>query len=161
MVKKGTIGAMSQVSEETVVWGKELEKEDFVKIPRALICMPRFLGKPAWDKLQIEARHVMLILVLASKKFKRKPIRAYWEELGEDLGVDKDTVRKWAYKLRDQGLLEIIQHRGRGNNRVGQKNERNEFKITGFLDKLAIAGRARNKDREDRRNIRQQERGDV
>jgi hypothetical protein len=37
---------------------------------------------------------------LAGRKFQRKPIRAYWEEVAWDLGVGKDTVRKWAYELK-------------------------------------------------------------
>lgn len=99
---------------------------------------------------KLKPRHVLLLLSLASRKFKKKKIRVYWEELAEDLGVNKDTVRKWAYELRDWGLLWIAQHRGRDpdRNRVGHRNERNSFDPSSFVEVVDKAYRIRRKDRE-------------
>lgn len=121
----------------TVVWGEGVEKGDFLKVPRAMIRLHRYQ-----DGLSaLKSRHMMLLLVLASRKYQHKPTRAYWEELADDLGVSKETVRKWAYELRDQGLLRIKQVRGRDreNHHVGYKNDKNIFDITPFVKVVAKA----------------------
>jgi DNA-binding GntR family transcriptional regulator len=78
---------------------------------------------------------MMLLLVLASRKYKDRPIRVYWEELADDLGVGRDTVRKWAYELEKQKLLKIKRKRSREpeDNRLGFRNDRNVFDLTPFV----------------------------
>ena len=97
-------------SEATIVWGKDVEAGDYLKVPRVILARGRY---PIEGLRGLKPRHLLLLLVLAGRKFKRSRIRAYWEELADDLEVSKDTVRKWAYELRDRGLLHIAQHRGR------------------------------------------------
>jgi hypothetical protein len=117
--------------EATVVWGREVEQGDFLKVPRALLCLHRYRDGLKW----LKPRHLTLLLVLAGRKFQNKPIRVYWEELANDLGVNRDTVRKWAYQLEDKGLLRIRRIKGRDpdNNRVGVRNDRNAFDLSPFI----------------------------
>ncbi|MCA8993475.1 MAG: hypothetical protein KDA88_15915 [Planctomycetaceae bacterium] len=150
--RRTLIGKQAVEGGTTVVFGKEQEANDFIKVPRSLIRMARYLGEPKWSELGLKPCHVMLLLTLAARKFKTDPIRAYWEELAEDLGVAKDTVRKWAYKLQKKGLLEILQHKGRKDHAVGYKNDRNEFVLNGFMQVHDVAWQARRKDRQDRKN---------
>lgn len=137
-------------SQSTVIWGKEVEAEDFIKVPRAFLRLSRYLT--AGELKDIKPRHLMLILALAGWKFQRKPIRAYWEQLADDLGVKKDTVRKWAYELREKGLLVITQHRGRDPKKhgVGYKNDRNSFDIGPFVRLVDKAYKIRLIDRKKR-----------
>ncbi len=130
--------------EVTIIWGEIVEAEDYIKVPRALLRLPRYQ-----TQYKLKPRHVLLLLSLASRKFKKKTIRVYWEELAEDLGVNKDSVRKWAYELRNWGLLRIAQHRGRDpdKNRVGHRNERNSFDLSPFVEVVDKAYRLRRKDR--------------
>ena len=133
-------------SESTVIWGKEVEAEDFVKVPRVLLR----LGRYGLRELEgLKPRHLLLLLVLAGRQYQRRPIRAYWEELAWDLDVKKDTVRKWAYELKEKGLLRITQHRGRDpdDKRVGYRNERNSSDISPFVRLVGQAYKIRQKDR--------------
>ena len=117
----------------TVIWGDDLESGDFIKVPRTFVWLGRFANL---RKLGVQPRHQLLILALAARKYEKKPIRVYWESLAHDLGQKKDTVRKWAYELRDMGLLRITQHRGRDpeTGRVGYRNDRNSFDISPFVE---------------------------
>lgn len=137
----------SAESKSTVVWGKDVEAEDFVKVPRTVLRLARYD-----TSINLQPRHMMLLLSLASRKFQDKKIRAYWEELGDDLGVSKDTVRKWAYELEKRGVIKIIRHRGRDQKRrrVGVRNDRNEFDLSPFIARVEKAFRVRERDREER-----------
>jgi len=77
---------------------------------------------------------LILLLALAARRYKQAPLRVYWQELADDLGVSKETVRKWAYELKKQRLLGIKQIRKRepGDNRVGYRNEKNLFSLAPF-----------------------------
>ena len=133
-------------SEATIVWGKDVEAGDYLKVPRVILARGRY---PIEGLRGLKPRHLLLLLVLAGRKFKRSRIRAYWEELADDLEVSKDTVRKWAYELRDRGLLHIAQHRGRDpdDKRVGYRNERNSFDIAPFVRLVEQAHKMRRADR--------------
>jgi hypothetical protein len=139
--------------DSTIIWGTKLEQEDFIKVPRALLMLGRYGDEKA---KVLEPRHILLLLLLAGRKYKDKPIRAYWEELAEDLGRGPSTVRKWAYQLRDSGLLKLRQHRGKDpeTNRPGIRNERNSFDFSPFLAILETAYDARSRVREARRERR-------
>lgn len=106
-----------------------------------LVLFYRFGGYGDKKLKALQPRHLLLLLALAGRKFKTKPIRAYWQELAEDLGVKVNTVRKWAYELRDYGLITIKQHRGRDpeTNRSGIRNERNSFSLEPFVQALRAA----------------------
>ncbi len=134
----------------TVIWGAEVEHEDFVKVPRTLFRLGRYDAELA---ARLKSRHILLLLALAARKFENKPIRAYWEELAEDLGESKNTVRKWAYQLRDSQLLVIRHHRGRDpeRNKPGHRNERNSFDIAPFVAAVEKAWRNRCIDRKRRK----------
>jgi hypothetical protein len=86
-------------------------------------------------------------------------LRIYWQELADDLGVSKETVRKWAYELKKLRLLGIQQVRGRdkGDNRVGYRNEKNIFSLTPFI---AVVKEAK-AERERLRNSKPKHREDV
>ncbi|MBA3483399.1 MAG: hypothetical protein H0T51_16440 [Pirellulales bacterium] len=144
--KKGS-ASDGHLDESTVIWGKKLESGDFIKVPRALLRIYRYRDGLA-DKLK--PRHILLLLVLASRRFKEKPLRVYWEELADDLGVSRETVRKWAYELIEEGWLTTTQVRGRDktDKRIGYRNERNIFDIGPFVElvKEAKAERDRQKD---------------
>jgi hypothetical protein len=135
----------------TVIWGKELESDDFIMVPRTMLYLGRFVDI---RKRGIQPRHHLLILALAARKFGKKPIRAYWESIAQDLGQKKDTVRKWAYELRDMGLLRITQHRGRDpeTNRVGYRNDQNSFDISPFVEFVKESHPARQAQRKKHKN---------
>ncbi len=116
----------------TVIWGNVLEEKDFIKLPRTVLTLGRDSGEMG---NVLKPRHLLLILALMGKQFQKKPVREYWETLAIDLGVKKDTVRKWAYELRDAGYLKITQHRGRDpdRNRPGIRNEKNSFDYSAFV----------------------------
>jgi hypothetical protein len=107
----------------TQIWGSELEKDDYIKVPRLLLQ----LGKYDQEKIgkKILPRHVLLILTLASRKYKRKPLRAYWEELARDIGAKPGTIRNWAYEMEKLDLLKINRHKGPSRNpeKPGVKKE--------------------------------------
>jgi biotin operon repressor len=109
--------------QSTAIWGSALESGDFIKVPRALIRIHRYKDGLAG---RLTPRHQMLLLVLATRRFKAKPLRAYWQELADDLGVSRETVRKWAYQLRDMKLLGISQVRKREkeDKRIRYRNEK-------------------------------------
>lgn len=132
-------------SSPTIVWGTEIEADDFLKVPRTVLRLARYLPSS-----KLKARHIVLLLSLASRKFQKKKIRVYWEELADDIGVSKNTVRKWAYELKKLRMLKIIPHRGRDleGGAVGTRNERNEFDLTPFIEVCATAYRVRKQDRE-------------
>jgi hypothetical protein len=125
-------------SEHTIVWGTTLERNRFLKLPKILAYLGRYDSRIG-DKIQ--PRHILLIIALACRKFRDEPIRAYWQELASGLGVRADTVRKWAYELRDAGLLLITQNRGPtlGAGRLGVRNDRNSFDISPFVRLVADA----------------------
>lgn len=105
----------------------------------------------------LQPRHLLLLLVLAAKKYKNKPIRIYWQELAEAVGAKPDTVRKWAYQLRDMKLLRIKQFRGRDSekNKPGYRNDRNLFDIAPFVQRLETAFRLRQQERAIRKEKRE------
>lgn len=120
----------------TVVWGAA-EAEDFLKVPR---CLLRPGASSDLAKLNLKPNDLILLLALAERKFKEKHIRAYWEEIASDLGFKKDTVRKWAYSLRDRGIIKIRNHKGRDDqNKVGHRNERNTFDLSPFVKAVESA----------------------
>jgi hypothetical protein len=55
----------------------------------------------------LQARHLLLVLNLAGRRYHDAPLIVDWSELAHDLGTKPDTVRHWAYELRDMGLLKI------------------------------------------------------
>lgn len=132
-VRKKKAAAVNGGEDSTIIWGRKLETNDFIKVPRALLRIYRYKDGLA-DKLK--PRHILLLLVLASRRYKDTPLRVYWEELADDLGVSRETVRKWAYELISLGLLETKQVRGRaqGERRIGYRNERNIFDISPFVE---------------------------
>ena len=145
----------------TVVWGKSNEADDFLITPRAVLYLGRY--DPELSEM-LRPRHLLLLLVLAAKKYLNKPIRLYWQELAETLGVRPDTVRKWAYQLRDMKLLQIRQFRGRDpkTNKPGIRNERNQFDIEPFVKRLERAFRLRRQERDQRKRLREANRqGDT
>lgn len=110
-----------------------LVKDDFVRVPRSVLYAGRYIDK---SHLVTNPRHRMLLLNLVARDFKGAPIRAFWEELGTDLGVSGETVRKWARELKTKKLLVIKTHTGpvrdpeRG--RPGYRNDRNTFDLRPF-----------------------------
>jgi|GEM_PF-3111371 len=139
----------ASASKNTRIWGSA-EADDFVKVPRCLL-RPGASSVLADKKLQ--PRHLLLLLSLAERKFQNKRPRAYWEEIASDLQIKKDTVRKWAYELRDMGLIKIKNHHGRDpdKDRVGYRNERNSFDLSPFVDLVEQAYRERKNAKETRR----------
>jgi hypothetical protein len=112
----------------TVVWSPAMEAEDFLKVPRTLLRLGRY-DRTLAGKMQ--PRHILLALALASRKFRDLPIRAKWTDLAYDLGTRPDTVRKWAYEMKQAGLLHIE----RPKSSVDRGDRRNKF----YLDKLVHA----------------------
>lgn len=123
---------ISGETKHTVIWGEDVESDDFVKVPRALIRLGRYdkrAGKGA-----IQPRHIVLLLTLASRRFRDRPLRTTWTQLGQDIGVRPDTVRKWAYELRKANLLHIVSGRDRADG-----DRRNEFDLTPFVEAIRAA----------------------
>ena len=114
----------------TVVWGP-LEQQRFLKLPKTFAFLGRYDDRVG-DTIQ--PRHLMLINALACRKFGDEPIRAYWQDIASGLGVRPDTLRRWAYELRDLGLLEITPH-----TEAHGGNGPNEFNITPFVALLEDA----------------------
>ncbi|MGD2109911.1 MAG: hypothetical protein PVI86_11020 [Phycisphaerae bacterium] len=114
----------------TKVWGR-LEKRRFLKLPKTFAFLGRYddrVGK------QVHPRHLMLIIALACRKFQDEPIRATWDDIASGLGVRADTLRRWAYELRDLDLLTITRHRDPFGG-----NGPNEFDVSPFVALLEDA----------------------
>ncbi len=133
----------------TVVFGEALESRNYLRTPKAFIHIRSF-DHPLAKKLK--ARHIHLILVLAAKKYKKNMIRRYWARLAQDLGVSTETTRKWAYELRDAGLIKIIPFtgklklpapKGKPGMTPGFRNEANGFDLTPLIDLITQAAAAR------------------
>ena len=101
---------------------------------------------------KIKARHIHLILVLAAKKYKSNMIRRYWARLAQDLGVSTETARKWAYELRDAGIIKIIPFTGKRklpapkakpSTNPGLRNEANGFDLSPLIELITLAKEAR------------------
>jgi len=139
----------------TVIWG-DAELKDFIKVPRALIYLRGFVAaQPKYDKLK--PHHLLFLLALAARKFKKKKIQAYWLYLGRDLGVEKDTVRKWAYQLEKMGLLTITRFRRKTDAKSptpGFRNDKNAFDLTPFVSLVETAYAARRKVQDSKRRRR-------
>jgi|GEM_PF-4754543 len=131
--------ASKSAESATHVWSGFLEKENWLKAPRTIFFLGRYENQIG---ARLEPRHILLILKLAASKYQDKPIRFYWETLARDLGVKRDTVRKWGYELKRMGLLKITQHRGRPSDKgPGFRNDKNSFDISPFVEKLERAYR--------------------
>ncbi|MEE9294075.1 MAG: hypothetical protein V3W34_03800 [Phycisphaerae bacterium] len=114
----------------TVVWGF-LEQQRFLKLPKTFAYLGRYDNRVGTD---VQPRHLMLIIALACRKFGEEPIRAHWQDIASGLGVRTDTLRRWAYELRELGLLEITNHKNADGG-----NGPNEFDITPFVELLERA----------------------
>ncbi len=144
-------------SGSTVVFGDLLESKQYLKTPKAFIHIRSF-DHP--DAKKIKARHIHLILVLAAKKYRSNMIRRYWARLAQDLGVSTETVRKWAYELRDAGLIKIIPFTGRNKKlptprskqvvNPGFRNEANGFDLTPLIELVTKAQQAHKQARDGR-----------
>ena len=82
----------------------------------------------------LKPQHLWLLLALQSERYEsRRQPRYYWAELAGWAGVSVSTVRRWAYELKDLGLLKIIPCREQSaseRKRVGVKNDRNRFDLS-------------------------------
>lgn len=107
---------------------------DWFQLPKSVV--QNMVGFDTPGAFKFKPHHLWLILALQADRYRDRIPRYYWEELAEWAGVDKNTVRRWGYELRDAGLLEIKQNRkvvSEGNTRrVGYRNERNEFILGPF-----------------------------
>jgi len=128
----------------TVVWGS-LEKSRFLKLPKTFAFLGRYEARAGNE---IQPRHLVLIIALACRKFGDQPIQAYWQDIATGLGVRTDTVRRWAYELRDLGLLEITP-RSSSKGRNGP----NEFDIAPFVALLEDADRMWQQQQAQRRTV--------
>lgn len=121
----------------TKVWTDQLERARFLKVPKILFYLGRYEPLMGED---LQPRHILLLLALASRKFREEPIRAYWSDLASALGTRRDTVRRWAYELRDMKLLRILREGGEDSPRGrSYKDERNTFDIAPFVALLDSA----------------------
>jgi len=130
MIESSRTPTVSRAS--TVVWGN-LEEKRFLKLPKMFAYLGRYDQRVGTE---IQPRHLVLIIALAIRKFGDQPIRAYWEEIASGLGVRSDTLRRWAYELRDLGLLGI-----KASKSAQGRNRRNEFDIGPFIELLERADR--------------------
>lgn len=133
----------------TKVWGESIETDDFVAVPRALVWLGRH--DPELCK-KVEARHLWLLMALAARKYRKQPIRVYWQSLATDLGVPTSSVRRWGYELRDAGLLRIRNRRKAGElvsaaDPSVLRNDRNEFDFELLEEALQPALRSRERAR--------------
>lgn len=128
----------------TVVWGR-LEHRRFLKLRKTFAFLGRYNDRVGRD---IHPRHLMLIIALACRKFADEPIRATWDDIASGLGVRTDTLRRWAYELRDRGLLIIKQHRDPHG-----ANGPNEFDIRPFVALLEEADETWQERQETRRQL--------
>ncbi|HMO24670.1 MAG TPA: hypothetical protein PKB10_00220 [Tepidisphaeraceae bacterium] len=95
------------ISDSTSIWGNVMEAGDFLKVPRVLTRLARYDARMGGE---LQPRHIVLLLALAGRRFKNRPLRLTWSQLGADLGVKADTVRKWGAELREAGLLSWSVH---------------------------------------------------
>lgn len=138
-------------SEPTVIWGSEVERDDYIIVPRAFLLLSKYDDELAQ---LLQPRHMQLILILAARKFQKKPIRAYWEELAKDLGTKANTVCKWAYQLEELDLLIIKRHKGPAREeggKPGARNERNSFDISPLVERIKKAYALRKTERASRK----------
>ena len=120
----------NQTGVQTRIWGS-LEERRFLKLPKTFAFLGRYERRVGTD---IQPRHLMLVIALACRKFGDEPIRASWQDIASGLGVRVDTLRRWAYELKDLGLLRIVSRSG-----ADGKNEPNEFDISPFVELLETA----------------------
>lgn len=105
-------------------------KGDFFQMPKSIV---QRMGDFSTPTFQFKPHHLWLVMALQTDRFRDRVPRYYWAELASWAGVKEGTVRRWAYQLRDAGLLRIKQNRSVNPGtapRPGVRNERNEF----FLD---------------------------
>lgn len=127
--KVGTrTAAASKGSGGTVRWPQNAVAEgEWIQLPNVLL---KRMGQ-----MELEPRHLWLLLVLQTARYKNRPPRFYWEELAAFCGKDKNTVRTWARQLKDMGLLKIRPSRELNPGEVprpGHRNERNVFDLAPF-----------------------------
>jgi hypothetical protein len=122
--------------EHTVIFGADVEAEDFVKVPRAVLRLGRYYSQAGKE---LQPRHLLLILALAARKFRDEPLLCYWHELGADLGAKPDTVRKWAYQLKKQKLLKIRRASRKYRALNPEKEHANEFDLSPLIDVVKSA----------------------
>jgi hypothetical protein len=130
----------------TVIWGS-LERQRFLKLPKTFAFLGRYDNRVG---AEIQPRHLLLIIALACRKFGDQPIRAYWRDIATGLGVRTDTLRRWAYELRDLGLLNITTR----SSALG-RNGPNEFDIGPFVALLEQADGAWQEKQAQRRSLEQ------
>lgn len=109
-------------------WPKNAVQEgQWIQLPKVVLKRMGEMG--------LEPRHLWLLLVLQSERYRNRPPRFYWEELAGFCGKNRNSVRKWAYELKAMGMLEIRQMRKLNpgeERRPGHRNERNEFLLGKF-----------------------------
>ena len=127
-----------------MVWGSDAERGDFLKVPRALLRLgsySRLMGR------ELQPRHILLALNLASRRFRDAPLIVEWKVIARDLGVRVDTVRHWAYELRDLKLITI------GAQFVGEPESRRrgvgvEIDISAFVELVGRSVEIRREERQ-------------
>lgn len=143
-----------KITKPTLIWNPEknapINSEDYIIVPRTILKLGRYFKKTdfyqeKWENKeqypQLHPRHLIFLLLLASRKFEETQIRAYWEELAQDLGFKKETIRKWGRELKEMGLIHTKQMRGRDPkiNKPGIRNDRNIFDISPFVELIQEA----------------------
>jgi hypothetical protein len=127
------INATRERGESTSLWG-QADAGDFIKTPRALIHIHRYIrGREQYQHLKgLKPHHILLLLSLAARKFRKKRIRAYWKYLGEDLGASRDSARRWGRELKRMGLIKIRPYRRKVDQDTtpGFRNDRNAFDLS-------------------------------
>ena len=115
-----------------------IEEGQWIQLPKVLLQgLSHFVLTFADSRRDRPITHQELwpLLTLQSEKYSNRFPRFYWEELAQFCGASKQSVRRWAYQLRDGGLLEIIPSKSKSpdeQGRVGYRNERNKFKLDEF-----------------------------
>jgi len=100
-------------------------------LPKTLALIGRYNSRVGRD---IQPRHLLLNIALACRKFGNEPIRATWQNIASGLGVRTKALRRWAYELRDLGLLEITPQTSEHG-----RNGPNVFDISPFVALLEEA----------------------
>ncbi len=136
----------------TVIWGDAMEADDFIKVPRTVLYLARYDSEL---RKKIGHGPMLLLLVLAARKFRNRDTAAFWEALALDLGVSIDTVRRWGYALKKEKLLDIQNRRLRRDPDAREpsvyRNDRNIYDIAPFVKALSGASAAREAERKERR----------
>lgn len=117
-------------------WNEELiHQGDWIQLPKVLIERSGSLG--------LKPQHVWLVLFLQCSRFKNRHPRFYWAEIAKAAGKTVSTVRKWAYELRDMGLLTFGPGFEKDRNKkrppapkLGYRNDRNVFYLRKLEDRL-------------------------